>query len=204
MSPYILVHIGAIIVSTTIHEWGHAKAAFSCGDWSVRSQITFDPRVNVNCWLIAMVEYARYVGIDVPMVAYGQIHYRPENLRGGRWARVWVALAGPLAELCVWALSTAILINVYPTFISIVSAILSARLTRTIAWFVKNFVIVLAEHSLRSAFFNALPLPSLDGSVILDEFWPEVAAKLDSIPVPHIWVPLVGGHILDNYLLVAY
>lgn len=199
---YILVHIAAIIVSTTVHEWGHAKAALYYGDWSVRSQVTFDPRVNVNCWLIATVEFARHIGIDVPMVAYGQIHYRPENLRN-RWSRIWVALAGPLAELCLWALCTVILSNVYPTFISAVGAILSARLTRTIAWFVKNFAIVLAEHSLRSAFFNALPLPSLDGFAVLGEFWPELATQLDSIPAQQIWVPLIGTHILDNYLLTV-
>lgn len=196
---YIFINIAVAILATTVHEWGHAAMALYCGDFSVRPFVTFNPLVNVNCRLIALIEFLKFWGIYPPMVTYGFVRYNQRNLRG-QFASLWVALAGPAMEICLYCVCEVYLVNMHGDLTRLLYSIFSIPIVSGLTWFIANFLRALQAHCIISAVFNLLPLPSLDGFALLETFWPDFANKLLSYPHQEIWVPIIGTYLLQKIM----
>lgn len=186
----VLMHITATIITTTVHEWGHALVALKCGDISVRQFVTFDPRINVNCKLIAIIEFIKSIGIRPPMVAFGYVQYNPQNFRK-KWDILWVALAGPFAEFGLYILSE-------------ISYTILSESIYNIPIIILNFIRIMQAKSIISIIFNLLPLPSLDGFVVVKLFWPQFAEKISLLPYLAILVPTFGTFLLEQIIQIIY
>lgn len=184
----LLINIGVAVVSTAIHEWGHAYMAWSLGDYSVRHLLTLDPRVNVSPNVI-LGELLDYLNIRIPMfLTYGQITFQPENLQH-KYGTLFVALAGPLMNLFLACLATHAKITL------LFGGLISRELQSYI-------ILQFMHHNVLAFFVNMLPLPDLDGFEIVEQFWPDAARWIKTCNTMIIWV--LATILINNYLEHAY
>lgn len=151
-----------ILLALTVHECAHAWVAYRMGDPTAKmlGRITLnplkhlDPLGTIALFLSGMFGWAKPVPIN------------PRNFRNISKGMMWVAIAGPLANLALAVLSAL----VYKLFILAAPAML-----QSIPWvFSPLFLMVkfsiLINISL--AVFNMIPIPPLDGSKVLYNFLP--------------------------------
>ena len=149
-----------VIVIITFHEFGHAWAAWKCGDDTARSQgrITLNPIAHMDFVgtlvlpLLVVFLSAAGSGMASFIIGWGKpVPVNVNNLRRPRIDDILVSLAGPA-------------MNVVLAFL----AMLIAR-----AGFLAHSDIVpqaslrMAEISMFLCFFNLLPIPPLDGSHVV-------------------------------------
>ncbi len=155
----VLVSYAALIfVMLPIHELAHAFVADKLGDNTARwhGRLRFNPLAHLDTWGTVMLllfgfGYARPVPVN------------PRNFRNPKRDMALVALAGPVSNLLLAAIS-----------LGLFRLVLLLPLTETafnIAWIV--LINVFASVNLGLAVFNLLPVPPLDGSRILGLFLPD-------------------------------
>jgi Zn-dependent protease len=172
----LFIAFSVLLFSLTIHGWAHAGAAAWLGDRTARGQgrLSLNPRAHVDplgtmlCPLLAWCSGAPLVGWarSVPFDARARRH-------PGR-DRVLVAAAGPVSHVIVALASAALLawLPVSPVRLGEpnVSAPLAALLSRGV------------HMNLMLAIFHLLPIPPLDGGVLLGAALPNsVESGLDRL-----------------------
>lgn len=154
----LIGYAALVFVMLPLHELAHAFVADKLGDNTARwhGRLRFNPLAHLDPWGTAMLllfgfGYARPVPVN------------PRNFRNPKRDMALVALAGPLSNLLLAALSLGIF--------RIVMLLPVSMVTFVIARFV--LVYVFASVNLGLAVFNLLPVPPLDGSRILGLFLPD-------------------------------
>lgn len=156
-----------VIISASLHEFGHAYAAHLLGDDTAKEmgRLTPNPLAHIDPFgsvILPMLLIMSGGGF----IAYAKpVPFNPNRLRNPRRDEALVALAGPacnLLQAVVGAVAFRILLalvygNEYAAYYVDTSAI---------SWLLVTFeTFVYVNCSL--AFFNLIPLPPLDGSKIL-------------------------------------
>jgi len=170
LAVFAFVLVGWLI-SLCLHEFGHAVAAYSCGDTSVRDKgyLTLDPLryTNVQFSILWPVIFLAIGGIGLPG---GAVYVNMRALAKPTY-RILVSAAGPLATLAVLIL----LLAVEHAAGSALMA--SPPLHAALAF--------LAFLQLTALIFNLLPIPGLDGWGIVAPMLPrafqETGARLTGI-----------------------
>jgi Zn-dependent protease len=158
----------AIVVATTVHEFGHAWMADKLGDPTPRSEgrVRLSPFAHIDPMGFAMLVVTMLIGFPV---GWGRpVRTNPENYRcGERKGIALVAAAGPAMNLL-----TAILLAPITRFV------LGGGIGRdeTAMWiFIALAITILINLSLFC--FNLVPIHPLDGSHITASLLPESLAK---------------------------
>lgn len=155
MDAVVIVNVIILIFSVVVHELAHGYAAESQGDPTARlaGRLTLNPIAHMDLLgsfivpvLLALVPGGVVFGWAKP------VPYNPYNLRNQRWGEVWVALAGPLTNICI-ALIFGLLIRCNDIF------------GFSLAFIEISSIIVFINLIL--AVFNMMPIPPLDGSKVL-------------------------------------
>jgi len=154
---WYIVSIPLIIISLTFHEWAHAWVAFKLGDPTakIEGRMTLNPLKHIDpigflFMIIFKIGWAKPVPVDI---------YNFDNpLRG----QLFVALAGPVSNLILFAITTLLLLllNVTGIITFIPSVILS-------------IIVIFLYINISLALFNLLPIPPLDGGNIIGALLPE-------------------------------
>jgi Zn-dependent protease len=143
--PFVLA---GWVVSLCLHEFGHALAAFVCGDRSVRDKgyLTLDPLhyTDLQFSILLPLVFLAMGGIGLPG---GAVYVDVRSL--SRLQRAIVSAAGPLATLAVMILLLAILHGA------------EGALAATPA--LRAALAFLAFLQLTALVLNLLPIPGLDG-----------------------------------------
>lgn len=145
-----------IVVSITLHELAHGWAAIKLGDSTPLDleRMTFNPLVHMGPLSLLML---LFVGI-----AWGQMPVDSSRLRGRR-ADSLVALAGPGMNLLL-------------VLIAGLGAVLwigfAGNMAEPLRGNLAMFLILGAGLNLALAAFNLAPLPPLDGSRVVADFFP--------------------------------
>jgi Zn-dependent protease len=140
-----------VVVSIVLHELGHGYAALWQGDTTPRDSghITINPIVHMGWFsLIALM----LLGI-----AWGLMPVNPSRFRNGRLGWAFVAAAGPLVNLLL-------------SVLCVVACALVVRFEpfrEPLQGNLVEFCLMGAWLNLYLMCFNLLPVPPLDGSVIL-------------------------------------
>ncbi len=166
----ILNSMIALILALTFHEFAHAFVAYIQGDRTAKSEgrMTINPIPHIDPVgtllfpLIGSIAGAAIIGWAKP------VPVNPNQLRNPKWGYVLVALAGPMANLLLCALT-----------------LLFFRVVEMQGWMTASTdtilypLIQLAKPMITInailAFFNLLPLYPLDGGTIFTAFLPPKA-----------------------------
>lgn len=144
----------AIILSLSLHEFGHAASATALGDPTPRlaGRLTINPGAHIDLMGLAMVLLVGF-GYAKP------VPFNPRNLRRA-WGSAAVAAAGPAMNL----LLAIVVINVY------VLAERSGLITPVSP--AAFSLAIMAQLNLLLMLFNLIPLGPLDGHYIVSWFLP--------------------------------
>ena len=145
-----------LVMSLTLHEWGHAYAADRLGDRTPRmyGRVTLNPAKHLDPIGTLLLLFAGF-GFAKPV---------PVNFtRLGRWGGLLVAAAGPLMNIII-ALVCLVLLKV---------AMETGVLTSTVA----RVLITLLGINVILAVFNLMPIPLLDGSRIVAALFPRTLGR---------------------------
>lgn len=196
-----LYFIPALLLSLSIHEFGHSLVAYKLGDKSQKAmgRLTLSP--------FAHIDPIGFVFILLFKFGWGKpVFIDDTNFKNKAKGNMFVALAGPMFNVLLAILLTVVLkvllcfgINTQ-TIHSSVGAILYTMLNLAI-----QFNVVFAV-------FNLLPLPPFDGAKVLYYFLPYKGKKfMDKLERYSIWILLVllwtGLYtylILPAYMGVAF
>ena len=149
---YILYMLPAILLGMTLHEWGHAFAAYKLGDPTARNlgRLSLNPLDHVDpvgliCLLLLGFGWAKPVPVN------------PRNFKNLRRDELIVSLAGiamNILETVVFSLLLVVLVRLKPS------------LLRNQAFYYIFMYLITVNISL--AVFNLIPIPPLDGSHVLE------------------------------------
>ncbi len=164
----IVVVLGVILVSMTLHEAMHGFVAYWLGDDTAKLQgrLTLNPIKHIDPFMTILLPLFLAV-IGAPIFGGAKpVPFNPDRVRYDEWGAALVALAGPLTNL---------LIAFVAFGLGVVSGINIANLTySTPLEMVLTYTVLV---NLGFFVFNMIPLPPLDGSRVLYALAPEFVRR---------------------------
>ena len=155
----LVVVLGVILISMTLHEAVHAFIGYWLGDDTAKLQgrLTLNPIKHLDPFLSIILPLGLAV-IGAPIFGGAKpVPFRPDQVRWGDWGAALVAVGGPLT-------------NLFLAFIGFgVWALVGAPVTGIGAYILTTFFTV----NLGFFVFNMIPIPPLDGSRVLYALAPE-------------------------------
>lgn len=158
---YILIVLGVVLISMTLHEAMHAFVSYWLGDDTAKREgrLTLNPIKHIDPFLTIILPLMLAV-IGAPVFGGAKpVPFMPDRVRGGEWGAALVALGGPLTNLLIAFVSFGVWVLVGAPLPGegIGATILLAMVSVNLGFFV----------------FNMLPIPPLDGSRVLYALAPE-------------------------------
>ena len=146
-----------LLVGLPVHEFSHALIAYRMGDGTAKllGRLTLNPIVHFDPLGGTLLLLTLLSGTGFAFGWAKPTPVNPTNLRGGRQADAWVALAGPLSNL-ILAIAAAI---PFRTMVATGVASDAPIALAVLGLFVQINIILMI--------FNLIPLPPLDGSHVL-------------------------------------
>lgn len=155
LTEFIL--IGAVLLlSLTVHEFAHAWTSDRLGDRTPRryGRVTLNPLAHLDL----------FGSLLILTVGFGFARPVPVNFGAlGRWGGLWVALAGPLSNLLIALIGTALL------RLALVGDGPNGILSVSLLYIVSVNVLL--------AVFNLLPIPMFDGSRVIAALFPRTLGR---------------------------
>jgi Zn-dependent protease len=162
-----LIYFGSLIVAVILHEISHGVVALWFGDRTAKEagRLTLNPVPHIDPFgSIVMPALGALTGI--PVIAWAKpVPVNPMRMRNPRRDLVFVSLAGPASNLLLMAVSALAARQLYlssapnvPRFEDLPTGILVLFLFAVVNMFL--------------AVFNLLPIPPLDGSVLIERVLP--------------------------------
>ena len=151
----------ALILSLTVHEYGHGIMAKAFGDRTAEmaGRLTLNPLPHIDLMGLLMVIIIGF-GFAKPVPT------DPRNYRS-RWGILFVAAAGPLMNLLVAFFA----VNLYGLGLILGWPLFAGEAANT-------FFVYLASINMLLMLFNLIPVGPLDGHYILPFFLPSRMARL--------------------------
>ncbi|MBI1912210.1 MAG: site-2 protease family protein [Deltaproteobacteria bacterium] len=189
----LLLTAPPILLALTIHECAHAWVAYRLGDPTAKmlGRVSLNPLKHLDLVGTLMLFFSGLFGWAKP------VPINPRNLKNISKSLMWIALAGPLANLflaAISALAYKLFILAEPTFgVSMPG--------------VYNPLFVMIEYSVLMnvslAVFNLVPVPPLDGSKVLANLLPPAKAfayaRLEQYGFIILLVLIVSG-VLNKFI----
>ncbi|MEX0918068.1 MAG: site-2 protease family protein [Candidatus Paceibacterota bacterium] len=165
MGTEAIIIIVALILSIVLHEMAHGYAAHWLGDPTARLQgrLSFNPLVHLDPIGSILVPGLLFFSSAGFIFGWAKpVPYNPYNLSDQRYGEAKVAAAGPLVNIVIALVFSAL--------------IRSADVLGLSAMFldIASYVVYL---NILLALFNMIPIPPLDGSKILTVLLPYRAAQ---------------------------
>ena len=195
-----LYFIPALLISLSIHEFGHSWVAYKLGDKSQKAlgRLTLSP--------FAHVDPLGFIFILLFKFGWGKpVMIDDRNFKNRGKGNMLVALAGPMFNVLL-AIVLTIALKVLMVF-----GVDASTITSNVGQILYSMLVLAIQFNMVFAVFNLLPLPPFDGSKVLYYFLPYKAKKwMDSIERYSIWIlilllytGLYSYIILPAYMLVS-
>ena len=216
----IAATIVVVILSLSIHECGHAIAAWWCGDDYAKSlgRVTLNPLAHIDLFGTLVLPILLTLA-NAPVFGYAKpVPVRLGNVRRYRRAHILISLAGPGANLMLAAVSLALWLALGCALALLapdarvaefsaametnvrIDGVPAGRLLAALAILLKlGFTI-----NTLLAFFNLIPIPPLDGSWVLEHLFPNTLGRLYGVVRPFGFVIFLLLMYTDafNYLII--
>lgn len=179
---YILVLVGCLLVSMTVHEFMHAYVGHLLGDTTARDEgrLSLNPLAHIDPVMTILLPAVTLLLFHAPILAAKPVPFVPWRVRYQEKGVALLALAGPVSNL---VLASVAALAAHPLDQnSFIFQVLSVFVSLNIGLFV----------------FNLVPIPPLDGSRVLYAFLPESAQSVMDQIEPYgffivFGLVLVGG-----------
>jgi len=190
---YLVIVLGVILFSMTIHEAMHAYASYWLGDDTAKmlGRLTFNPIKHIDPVLTILMPLMLAIS-GLPIFGGAKpVPFNPNNLRFGEWGMALVAIAGPLSNLIIAFVSFAAWVLVINSGGAVaLSDIFAASVSVNLGFFA----------------FNMIPLPPLDGSRVLYVLAPDFFRRgmdvIERFGIIFIFIiVLLSGSVLGKYIL---
>jgi len=155
----ILVAVGIILLSMTLHEAMHAYVSYWLGDDTAKAQgrLTLNPIKHIDPFLTIILPIGLLLVGLPPFGGAKPVPFNPDRVKGGDWGAALVAIGGPLTNLVLAFVIFGIGAIIQPQVGTLGAQIISLGVTINLGFFI----------------FNILPIPPLDGSRVLYALAPE-------------------------------
>lgn len=176
-----LYFLPALLLSLSIHEFGHAIVAYKLGDRSQKElgRLTLSP--------FAHIDWLGFLSIALIGIGWGKpVMVDDTNFEKRGKGNMLVSLAGPLfnialAFIVTIAVKILMLIGVYESIVA-----------TNIGEIIMSILFLTIEFNIVFATFNLIPLPPFDGSKVLYYFLPYKAKQwFDKLEAYSFWILLV-------------
>lgn len=172
----IIIVVGCLLTSLTLHEAMHAFTAHLLGDTTAEEEgrLTLNPLRHIDVITTVILPIGLMLFHLPPIFIAKPVPFNPYRVRYGEYGAALVALAGPCTNLLLAGLAALLLRMGAADFGVLAAQILTLFTEVNILFFV----------------FNMIPFPPLDGSRLLYAVAPEplkaVMAKVESMGFPVI------------------
>lgn len=163
----ILIQYAVLLFSLCVHEAAHAGIANRCGDPSARlmGRLTLNPLRHIDPIGTVVLPLLMLYGAGGMLFGWAKpVPFNPRNLHNLRRDPVFIALAGPGANLLL-VIGGALMARIFAVMTGFMPDLVVLRLL--IAVF-----IYFASINAMLMLFNLLPVPPLDGHHVLGYFLP--------------------------------
>lgn len=195
---YVIIVLGVVLVSMTLHEAMHAYAGYWLGDDTAKmsGRLSLNPIKHIDPFLTVLLPLLLAISHAPVFGAAKPVPFNPNNIRWNEWGAALLALAGPLTNLVlaflIYGLSVLLgkPVNISGVANGIVVLILTVGVMVNLGFFI----------------FNLIPIPPLDGSRVLYALAPEFVRRgMESMERYGIIVVfaliLIGGPVFSSLLL---
>lgn len=154
---YLVIVLGSILLSMTLHEAMHAFMSNWLGDDTAKMQgrLTLNPIAHIDPFTTVLLPLFLAMAGAPPFGAAKPVPFNPYRVKWGEYGAALVGLAGPLTNLVL-----AILAGLVLRFVDIDQD-----------W--GNILLVFTVVNVSFFVFNMIPFPPLDGSRVLYAFAPD-------------------------------
>ena len=191
---YILVVIGVILFSMTLHEALHGYMAYWLGDDTAKhsGRLTLNPIKHIDPFMTILLPLILAMSGAPIFGGAKRVPFNPARLKYDEWGAALVALAGPLTNFILAFVGFGALAMFNPPEASVASTVLSVFVLVNLGFFV----------------FNMIPVPPLDGSRVLYALAPDFARKgmeaIERFGILFIFaIVLMGGPIISQLMGAA-
>lgn len=156
---HVLIVVGVILLSMTLHEAMHAFTSYWLGDDTAKLQgrLTLNPIKHIDPFLTILLPLGLAV-IGAPIFGGARpVPFNPDRVKWDDWGAALVAIAGPLTNLVIAFISFGVFALFGAPSEGLLSQILVTMVTVNLGFFI----------------FNMLPIPPLDGSRVIYALAPE-------------------------------
>lgn len=175
-----------LLLAITLHEAGHAWVAYKLGDNTARQlgRVSFNPIVHIDPFGTILLPLMMLISGTPFLFGYAKpVPVNYNNLHNPRRDMVFVALAGPLANILL-VIIAALLLHV----VGFLPAIAKD-------WLVQNIIFAIKINAILAA-FNMLPIPPLDGGRVAVGLLPNILARPLSRLEPYGMLIIIGLFLL--------
>lgn len=161
-----LYFLPALLLSLSIHEFGHAIVAYKLGDKSQKAlgRLSLSPFVHID-WM-------GFLSIALIGMGWGKpVMVDDRNFKNKSKGNMFVALAGPMFNIILAILLTIIL------KVLLVTNLYNAIISTNIGSIIIDILTLTIHFNILFAVFNLIPIPPFDGSKVLYYFLPYIAKK---------------------------
>ncbi|MEO5950820.1 MAG: site-2 protease family protein [Candidatus Saccharimonadales bacterium] len=191
---YILIVLGTILVSMTLHEAMHGYVAYFLGDDTAKLQgrLTLNPIKHIDPFLTILLPLMLAV-TGAPIFGGAKpVPFNPARLKYDEWGAALVAVAGPLTNFILAFVLFGVYVLVGAPQDGILGQILVTSVMVNLGFFI----------------FNMIPIPPLDGSRVLYALAPEFVRRgmeaVERFGIIFVFlIVLVAGSLLSAYMGAA-
>lgn len=155
----IVVVLGSILISITLHEAMHAYVSHWLGDDTAfhEGRLTLNPLAHIDLFATILLPLILVAIGAPPFGAAKPVPFNPYRIKGGEWGAALVGVAGPLTNLALAVLGGLLVRFLGSSVDPIILTILDVFVGVNVAFFL----------------FNMIPFPPLDGSRVLYAIAPD-------------------------------
>ena len=159
----LVIILGVILLSMTLHEAMHGFVAYYLGDDTAEREgrLTLNPIKHIDPFLTILLPLALAIAGAPVFGGAKPVPFNPNRVRYDEWGAALVALAGPLTNFVLAFIFFGFYALLQVPASSIFGLILSTAVIVNLGFFV----------------FNMIPIPPLDGSRLLYALAPEFVRR---------------------------
>lgn len=187
-----LYFVPALLLSLSIHEFGHAIVAYKLGDKSQKAmgRLTLSP--------FAHIDWFGFISIALIGIGWGKpVMVDDRNFTKRSKGNMLVALAGPIFNLIL-----AIVLTIVFKILAMTGVAENMLYSTGIARILFEMLMHMIQFNVIFAVFNLIPLPPFDGSKVLYYFLPYKGKEwFNTLEKYSFWILLVLL-ITDLYMYI--